>query len=219
MEVTNQTYKNRMTLLLIAGIPVTMILLATWLWFFVVRGELDLIEMVGTANRGALVQPPRQLDEAGLVEQSGVVFHYADLEPRWTLLVPVQGSECNAACEHSLYLTRQIHMALGKEFNRVRRLFVSTSPVADTQFTISELSDQRPAPTSFDAYMADEQRGLIPLVLEGGDYQQFFAEHADDPSTWYLVDPAGWIMMSYTSEISYKDVISDLKFLLKNSNG
>ena len=46
-----------------------------------------------------------------------------------------------------------------------------------------------------------------------------FPEHATDTSTWYLVDPAGWIMMSYNEEIPYKDVIKDLKFLLKNSGG
>jgi hypothetical protein len=43
-------------------------------------------------------------------------------------------------------------------------------------------------------------------------------EHQADASIWYLVDPAGWIMMSYNGEVHYKDVISDLKFLLKNSS-
>jgi hypothetical protein len=33
------------------------------------------------------------------------------------------------------------------------------------------------------------------------------------------MDPAGWIMMRYDPSIGYKDVISDLKFLIKNSNG
>ncbi|MFT4825767.1 MAG: hypothetical protein ACI9J0_003701, partial [Cryomorphaceae bacterium] len=31
--------------------------------------------------------------------------------------------------------------------------------------------------------------------------------------------PAGWIMMSYDGKVGYKGVISDLKFLLKNSSG
>jgi hypothetical protein len=63
-----------------------------------------------------------------------------------------------------------------------------------------------------------EHRGLKYLQLPAGGYQQLFPEHSDNSSTWYLVDPAGWIMMSYTGEIHYKDVISDLKFLLKNSS-
>ena len=46
-----------------------------------------------------------------------------------------------------------------------------------------------------------------------------FPEYLSDSSTWYLVDPSGWIMMSYNEKVTYKDVIKDLKFLLKNSNG
>ena len=63
MEDLNQLRRNRMVLLSIAGIPVTVILVATWLWYFVERGDLDLVGMLGTANRGTLVQPPRQLDD------------------------------------------------------------------------------------------------------------------------------------------------------------
>ena len=87
----DQSTNNRAVLLLIAGIPVTMILAATWLWFFVVQGDLDLVGALGTANRGTLVQPPRQLDDVGLFEQNGYEFKYADMEPKWTMLVPASG--------------------------------------------------------------------------------------------------------------------------------
>ena len=50
-------------------------------------------------------------------------------------------------------------------------------------------------------------------------YAALFSEHGADASTWYLVDPSGWVMMSYNQNDSYKDVIADLKFLLKNSGG
>ena len=36
---TNPSANNRMVLLLIGGIPVTMILMATWLWYFVAQGD------------------------------------------------------------------------------------------------------------------------------------------------------------------------------------
>ena len=209
---------NRLVLLMIAGIPLTMILMASWLWYFVVRGDLDLVGVLGTANRGTLVQPPRQLDDFELSEQTGVPIKYADLERRWTMLVPQAAGACDQACEQRLYLTRQIHVAMGKEFGRLRRLFMSEDAVADIGLAVAELSDGRPAPPGFARLLADEHRGLKALRLETGAYANLFAEHMADPSTWYLVDPAGWIMMSYDSEVSYKDVISDLKFLLKNSS-
>jgi len=208
-----------MVLLLIGGIPVTMILVATWLWYFVVRGDLDLVNMLGTANRGSLVQPPRQLDDQDLTDPGGLSLLYAELEPRWAMLVPGAAALCDEVCEQSLYVTRQIHVALGKEFNRVRRMYVSEARVGAVELAVAELSDRRPAPDSFSGYLEQEHRGIKALTLEVGAYGQLFPEHAADPSTWYLVDPAGWIMMSYNSEIPYKDVISDLKFLLKNSSG
>lgn len=218
MEDMNQINKNRMVLLLIAGIPVTVILVATWLWYFVVNGEMDLVGMLGTANRGTLVQPPRQLDEHELQDAAGSPFKYADLEPRWTMLVPGVGARCDEPCEQSLYVTRQIHVAMGKDFKRIQRMYISESSVENTELMVPQLSDNRPAPREFAQYLANEHQGLKTLTLEDGDYELLFAEHGADPSTWYLVDPRGWIMMSYNAEVPYKDVIADLKFLLKNSS-
>ena len=98
-------------------------------------------------------------------------------------------------------------------------MYVSAAPAGDVELAVAQLSDQRPAPDSFSAYLEQEHRGLKVLTLDQGAFPQLFQEHEADPSTWYLVDPAGWIMMSYNSEIPYKDVIADLKFLLKNSSG
>ena len=208
---------NRMVLLLVAGIPVTMILGATWLWYFVVRGDLDLVGSLGTANRGALIQPPRQIDEGSLLEPDGARYVYASPEHRWTLVVPGVDGRCDTICEKNLYLTRQIHVAMGKDFNRLRRAYVSETRPQDTLLIPQELSDARPAPASFESFLADEHRGIAPVILAPGGTDQLFTEVRQKPSSWYLVDPSGWIMMSYNSDHTYKDVISDLKFLLKNA--
>ncbi|KZX58147.1 hypothetical protein A3709_01375 [Halioglobus sp. HI00S01] len=214
-----QLRNNRLVLLTIIGIPVTMILTGTWLWYFVINGKLDLVDALGTANMGTLVQPPRQLDDYPLLAQNGEAGPYADLPLKWTLLVVNNDPVCDATCENSLYMTRQIHIAMGKELNRIDRMYISEVPVVETQLGVAQLSDERPAPASFAEYLEAEQKGLTPLVLGDRAFDQLFPELAADQTTWYLVDPAGWVMMSYTGDISYKDVISDLKFLLKNSNG
>lgn len=218
MSEKKQIRNNRLTLLTIAGIPLTMILAATWLWYYVIAGDLDLVGALGTSNSGSLVQPPRQLDDVELREDTGALFKYTDFEPKWALVTPVAGDDCNDSCERSLYVTRQIHIAIGKEFNRIRRLYLSESAAENTLLSVATLSDEHPAPGSFRELVATEHRGLKTLILAPGSYLQLFPEHQSDPSTWYLVDPAGWVMMSYNSEINYKDVISDLKFLLKNSS-
>ncbi len=209
---------GRLVLLLIAGLPVTMILAASWLWFFVVRGDLDIVGMLGTANRGYLLQPPRQLAEAGLRRADGEPLVYAALEPQWTFVVVNEGADCDGVCEHLLYLTRQIHLATGKEYNRIRRFYVSDVSARGTRLVVDRLSDDRPLPADFSTYLAREHGDM--LVLEGGSdpVQTLFAERASSPHSWYLVDPAGWIMMRYDDSVSYKDVIADLKFLLKNAS-
>ncbi|QIB67619.1 hypothetical protein G3T16_09875 [Kineobactrum salinum] len=206
-----------MVLLLIAGIPVTVILAATWLWWFVVRGDLDLVGMLGTANRGELIQPPRALAQVEFTAARGAVPPWADRDHQWSLLVANSGPDCGPQCEHNLYLTRQIHMAMGKEVPRIRRLYVADRSPMETALAVAELSDQRPLPVDFPALLATEHRGLSPLQIEAAAFQDLFPEQLAAADTWYLVDPAGWLMMAYDGDDSYKDVISDLKFLLKNS--
>ncbi len=221
MEQTDTTNNNRLVLLLIAGIPVTMILAASWLWYFVVKGDLDLVSMIGTANQGTLVQPPRQLDDAGLVDQSGLPVDWSDpeQETRWVLLVPSPGPVCDEACERRLYLTRQIHIAMGKEFNRIARAYVSDAAVAETALAVDALTDGSALPGDFAELLARDHRGLRVLGVSSDDFSALFPELTANPDTWYLVDPSGWIMMSYDDSVGYRDVMGDLKFLLKNSSG
>ena len=220
MEQTDASNNNRLVLLLIAGIPVTMILAASWLWYFVVEGDLDLVGMIGTANQGTLVQPPRQLDDAALVDSAGLPITWGDSEqePRWILVVPSPGPTCDEACERRLYLTRQIHIAMGKEFNRIGRAYVSDTAVEETALAVDALSDGGAMPADLDELLARDHRGLRVLGVGSDDFSTLFPELTQNPETWYLVDPAGWLMMSYDDSDDYRDVISDLKFLLKNSS-
>lgn len=217
METSDQTRNTRLIFLSIVGIPVMVVLAATWLWFFVARGDLDLVAILGTSNHGSLVQPARSLDEGNLLDSAGAAFAYSDLPPQWTFLVPGKES-CSVDCEKLLYFTRQVHLAMGKHLGRIRRFYVSDSALSETVFDVATLSDKRPAPSDFEQYMEVEQLGMKTFTLSPDKHASLFAETYDDPTTWYLVDPAGWIMMSYTSDISYKQVIVDLKFLLKNSS-
>lgn len=214
----SQSDNSRVVLLLIVGIPLAVILAATALWYAVARGDVDLLDALGTANRGTLIQPPRQFDGVALSDAAGVPSPYASLEPRWSLLVP-GGDTCGTVCEHRLWLTRQIHMAMGKHIDRLRRLYVSETAPGATRLTVDRLSDERRPPQDFATLLAAEHRGLVALRMAQGGSERLFPEWHSDPDTWYLVDPRGWIMMSYNSEDSYKEVIADLKFLLKNSRG
>lgn len=216
-------HQNRMILLLIAGIPLTMILTASWLWYFVVEGDLDLLGALGTANHGTLLDPPRQIITTPFQDDAGANFAWTDLEPRWTMVVANPGPVCDEACERRLYMTRQIHIALGKEFNRVRRVLVSDTPVSGTRLVVPAVTPEGwPVDVSgdnFEQLLSLGHPGLVPLMTESAALSALFPELEAEPDGWYLVDPAGWIMMRFDDGLDYKAVLSDLKFLLKNSGG
>ena len=208
---------GRLTLLLIAGIPVIMILASSWLWYFVANGKLDIVGALGTSNSGMLVQPPRSVADAGWVNSAGERFEVHLETPLWVMVLPQAGGTCDALCENRLYEARQIHESLGKELGRVARMVVT--PAQQLTLDVSTLSDDRPVPESFGAYVTREQRGMSVWHSDAATFDALFPELAEEPRTWYLMDPNGWIMMRYDPSVHYKDVISDLKFLIKNSNG
>ena len=121
--MTNSGAKNgRMTLLLIAGIPLIMILASSWLWFYVAGGKVDLVDMLGTANRGTLLSPPVALDELSVTDADGMPFSATgSAEPMWRILIPVTQS-CEESCLETLHYTRQIHAAMGKYRLRIERM-------------------------------------------------------------------------------------------------
>ena len=228
---------GRAILLLIAGLPVTMILAATWLWYFVERGDIDIVGALGTANSGEILSNPANIRSRSFTASDGSETSLDALEPKWTFMVVNSGEICDATCSELLYLTRQIRIAIGRDFHRIQRVMMVDLP-----------ADSIRIPTSTGAESAQEriEGGAVTEAIDNAStiaaagetplLDAIESEHPDvsvwqagsDPvvperhaavSASYLVDPSGWVMMRYSSEVNYKDVIGDLKFLLKNSGG
>ncbi len=228
---------GRAILLLIAGLPVTMILAATWLWYFVDRGDIDIVGALGTANSGEILSNPANIRSRSFTASDGSETSLDALERKWTFMVVNSGEICDATCSELLYLTRQIRIAIGRDFHRIQRVMMVDLP-ADTiriqTSTGAESAQERieggAVTEAIDNASTIAAAGETPLldaiesehpdvsVWQAGSEPVVPERHAAD-SAWYLVDPSGWVMMRYSSEVNYKDVIGDLKFLLKNSGG
>ena len=228
---------GRAILLLIAGLPVTMILAATWLWYFVERGDIDIVGALGTANSGEILSNPVNIRSRSFTASDGSEMSLDTLEPKWTFMIVNSGETCDATCSELLYLTRQIRIAIGRDFNRIQRVMMVDVP-PDT-IRIQASTDTEGVQERIEggvANVAMDNTSTIAAVGETPLLEAIESEHPDvsvwqagaEPvvperhfadSAWYLVDPSGWVMMRYASEVNYKDVIGDLKFLLKNSGG
>lgn len=211
----SQQRRARLVLILIAGIPLSMMLGATALWWAVEHGHVDVLGSVGTANHGELIDPPRSVSDVVFQHEGVAETLWQDLPVKWRLLVVQRGENCDVICQQQLYQTRQIHLALGKDFNRVGRVILGDT--APKGVTVTPEAGQGGAATSLSDWLAQEHVGMTALTAPSERLSRLAPELLESPAQWYVVDPAGWIMMRVADDLYYKDVISDLRFLLKHS--
>ena len=218
MTETSNQGGGRAILLLIAGLPVTMILASTWLWYFVERGDVDIIGALGTANSGELLAEPINIRELEFAATDGSTVGLSSIEPKWTMLLVNDGATCDTACNELLYITRQIRIAIGRDYQRTQRLLIVDTPIDLIQSNDDGGDTEGPSDDTM-PLMPQLERDHFDLNVWRREDQAVLPEGQSEPSAWYLVDPSGWVMMRYTTDVNYKDVIGDIKFLLKNSGG
>jgi len=157
----------------------------------------------GHTNNGVLLEPVVPVSALHLESTAGTPltdrFGPDVLDPNWMMIVAA--GECGSQCEELLYLARQVNIALGKNANRVSRAAVLGNTPADLQ-----------------ARWPQEYSSMEVLVPASGTRPDWPAgvDPAKEPRI-LLVDPFGNIMMHYGSEHTGKDMLEDLKHLLKLS--
>ena len=156
--------------LLVCAAPV----IASYLTYFVIRPE-------GRSNYGTLILPTRSMPELSLRDLDGHPVPARKLHGQW-LLIAVGPSGCDAACDRQLFLQRQLREMLGREKDRVDKVWLVTDEGAVAPSLRSKMSEG----TSVIAMRArlDEISGWL-APAEG----QKLEDHL------YLVDPMGeWMM-------------------------
>ena len=93
------------------------------------------------------------------------------------------------------------------------------SDTAPTAVILTPEAGQGVAGVSLSESLAQEHVGMTALTVSSERLSTLVPEVLASPAQWYVVDPAGWIMMRVSDDLYYKDVISDLRFLLKHSGG
>lgn len=164
----------------------------------------------GQTNKGNLIQPPAAFAEFRANDLKGQPVATTFAKGNWWLLY-VLPADCQAACRNRLFQMRQVPRALGKEGDRVRQVLVTTSPLsAETEALITR---EFPEFVRLEAAVAN-----VDIALARA------ASNASQAGLLYLMDPMGWLMLSYAPEpdekasvIKAEDILKDLQKLLKNS--
>lgn len=155
-------------------------------------------------NHGNLFQPPRELQDVMLTDVQGEAFRFSDLRDKW-LMVRFGSATCDDECQRELYLMRQIRLAQGGDRHRIRRIHISIDgPPGES---LLKQLDEHP---DLQIVYGDTQ-GLQQVM------NQFRHDtgSGNDIQEMYLVDPRGFLMMSYPQGFDAKGAIKDLERLLK----
>lgn len=155
----------------------------------------------GTTNHGQLIAPARPVPALALTGGDGQAVE--PFKEKWSLVV-IGGEHCDAACSERLVLVRQVRLALGKNLNRLQRLYIAPTDAARSEA---------------EALLAKDHPGL-QIVSDHGEAgaraSDFFTP--PEPLTLYLVDPNGNWLMVYAGAVEPKDLLDDLKKLMRLSS-
>ncbi len=188
--MTDEPHKSgRLQLLLIAAVFIGPLIVAFWLY----SGESSL-QPTGRSNHGALLEPIVNL--ADEVPGSAVVEQFDRL---WILLY-MSTAECDETCRDALYTARQARLMLGKEMDRVSRVFLHGETPPDTVF----LAEEHPGLTTIeDSGLAGLLNNKRPQDVSAGGY--------------FLIDPHGNLVMYFRPDLDPADMVDDIKHLLRLS--
>lgn len=195
LDDTRRTRRGRLQMLVVLLLCASPVI-ASYLMYFVVRPD-------GRTNYGELISPTRAMPDLGLTDSAGRAVTPRALQRQWLLLV-VGPSACDAGCEKRLYMQRQLREMLGRERERVDKLWLVTDsgPIAPA---LQAALAAEPATTVLRADAARVAAWLQPAP--GGRLEQHL----------YIVDPMGQWMMRMPAEAEPQRVKRDLDRLLRAS--
>ena len=197
-DAQRRTQSGRLKMLLVLLVCAAPVV-ASYLTYFVIRPD-------GRTNYSELIAPPRPVpSDLPLTDLRGAAVKAESLKGQW-LLVVVAGGACDATCERHLWLQRQLRETLGREKDRLDKVWLITDAAA-------------PRAQTLDAILTNTQASVlrVPQAALAQWLQpargQALADHL------YIVDPLGNWMMRVPPEAEPGKLKRDVEKLLRASAG
>ena len=154
----------------------------------------------GSSSKGELITPARPLITAGLRLPDGTIAAADALLGKWSIVYVGDGS-CNEACRAALVFARQTRLALNNEMTRVQIVLLASAHCCQPEI-------ERHVP------------GILMYDASTNDAAPLLAQFPEERRAWslFIVDPLGNLMMRHDAAQTSKDLLTDLKKLLKLSH-
>jgi hypothetical protein len=162
-------------------------ILLSYFSYYVIRPQ-------GSSSYGELIEPQRDLPAIKATDLEGKKVDLRDLSGQW-LFVAVAGGKCELDCEKLLYVQRQLHKSLGKQQDKLDRVWLvpDSAPVAPE--------------------LVEALQGATILRVDANALGQWlYPSNANQLSDHlYLIDPMGHWMMRFPSDLNAKDAPTKIK--------
>ena len=157
-----------------------------------------------TVNMGEFVKPGVQLMDMNLLALDGSKAAQNDVYGHWHMMF-FMNSDCVDDCEETIYTMRQIRTTFHKESPRISNVLIHFDK------NISESFQKRIKThyVNFERYYADKEVFNKALGYSGNEMM--------DKNIIFIVDPIGNVILKYNKDNTAKDIMQDIKRLLKAS--
>jgi len=157
-----------------------------------------------TTNHGKLIRPMLRLEQLPLSDYNlANSINTKQWNNHWVMMY-FKENHCDERCLTNIYLMGQTRTALGKFQDQVISAYVAINPH----------SENNPGPEILRAYAH-----TLLLKTSTSDLNNFFNKSILQVNfaqgQLFLVDPNGFVMMSYPATVNFEDVYQDLNHLLK----
>lgn len=194
-EVKNESFKPYMLWLLILTFVAP---IGAAYWLYSIGGTQE------TVNNGEFVKGEVQLLNMGLTGIDGKAATEKQLYGHWHMMT-FTASDCGKVCEERVYTMRQIKTSLHKESPRLTNVLIHFGKDISEQFKGKIKTHY----ANFERYYGEQEIFNHQLGYKGRDLV--------DKQIMFIVDPIGNVILKYDGTETAKEIISDIKRLLKAS--
>ena len=120
-------------------------------------------------------------------------------EQRWQMLVTAP-KDCSVDCQQLVYLARQVQIGLSRDASRASHALAAAQPLN----------------SEYEAKLAREYPQLQRYPMDLTTFSKTTGDQAV-PQLW-IIDPHGNLVLRYDPTVKGKDLLNDLRHLLKLSN-
>ena len=197
-DAARRTANGRLKMLLVLLVCAAPVV-ASYLTYFVIRPE-------GRTNYSELIEPLQPIPaDLPLADLQGAAVRAESLKGQW-LLVVVSGGACDAVCEKHLWVQRQLRETLGREKDRLDKVWLIDDAVP-------------PRAATLDAIRTNTSATVLRVPARAlSQWLRPAPGHALDEHL-YIVDPLGNWMMRVPPDPEPGKLKRDIEKLLRASAG